>query len=92
MRNVDTRRQRDDYRGRHFLRRVRARPYAELGPPETREDFDLIRFNHKGRPADSPASGEWFCSRHFERVEGIYRATAEWVWADEEPAPQEATP
>jgi hypothetical protein len=36
-----------------------ARPYPELGPPDTREEFDLIGLDCKGRPAESPASGEW---------------------------------
>ena len=30
-----------------------ARPYPELGPPETREDFDLMRVDRKGHPAES---------------------------------------
>ena len=68
-----------------------ARPYPELGPPDTREDFDLMRFDRKGRPAENPASGEWFCSRHFERTRRGYRVTAEWIWANEEPARSEAT-
>jgi len=38
-----------------------ARPYPELGPPGTREDFDLIRLDRDGAPAESPAPGEWFC-------------------------------
>jgi hypothetical protein len=32
-----------------------ARPYPELGPPGTREDFDLMRLDGDGRPAESPA-------------------------------------
>ena len=68
-----------------------ARPYPELGPLETREDFDLMRLDRKGRPAESPASGEWFCSRHFERVDREYQVTSNWVWPNEEPAPREAT-
>jgi hypothetical protein len=67
-----------------------ARPYPELGPLKTREDFDLMRFNRKGRPAESPAPGEWFCSQHFERIGRGYQVTAEWTWANEEPAPSEA--
>jgi hypothetical protein len=68
-----------------------ARPYPELGPPEAREDFDLMRLDRKGCPAESPTSGEWFCSRHFERMgRREYRVTSEWIWANEEPAPGEA--
>lgn len=48
------------------------------------------RFDRKGRPADSPVSGEWFCSRHFERMRRGYQVTAEWIWANEEPARHEA--
>jgi hypothetical protein len=66
-----------------------ARPYPELGPPGTREDFDLMRLDRKGCPAESPDPGEWFCSQHFERVGHGYRVAAEWVWADEEPASSE---
>lgn len=62
-----------------------ARPYPQLGPPKTREDFDLMRLNRKGRPAESPASGEWFCSRHFERMGRDYQV------ANGEPAHREAT-
>jgi hypothetical protein len=69
-----------------------ARPYPELGPPDTREDFDLMRVDRKGHPAESPASGEWFCSQHFKRRgRRGYQVTAEWVWPDEEPAPSKAT-
>ena len=67
-----------------------ARPYPELGPPQTRKDFDLMRFDHKGHPAENPASGEWFCSQHFKRVGHDYQVTAEWIWANEEPVPAEA--
>ena len=67
-----------------------ARPYPELGAPDTREDFDLMRVDRKGHPAESRALGEWFCSQHFERVGRDYRVTAEWTWANEEPAPAEA--
>jgi hypothetical protein len=67
-----------------------ARPYPELGSPETRQDFDLMRLDRKDRPAESPTSGEWFCSRHFERVDRGYQVTAEWIWANEEPAPSKA--
>jgi hypothetical protein len=49
-----------------------------------------IRLNRKGRPAESPVSGEWFCSRHFERVDRGYQVTAEWIWANEEPASRKA--
>jgi hypothetical protein len=69
-----------------------ARPYPELGPPDTREEFDLMRLDCKGRPAESPASGEWFCWRHFKRSgRRGYQVTAEWIWPDEEAAPSEAT-
>ena len=47
-----------------------ARPYPELGPPETREDFDFMSLDRDGRPADSPFSGEWFCSGYFKRIGG----------------------
>jgi hypothetical protein len=66
-----------------------ARPFPELGPPETREDFDLMRLNRKGRPTESPDSGEWFCSWHFERMGRGYQVTAEWMPANAEPAPSE---
>jgi hypothetical protein len=65
-----------------------ARPYPELGPPGAREDFDLMRLARDGRPAESTASGEWFCSQHFERVGASYRIAAEWI--PQEPAPSEA--
>ena len=68
-----------------------ARPYPELGPPGTRGDCDLMRLDRKGRPSERPASSEWFCSRHFERVGRDYQVTPEWIWADEDPAPDEAT-
>jgi hypothetical protein len=63
-----------------------ARPYPELGPPDTREDFDLMRVDRKGHPAESRASGEGFCSRHFKRVKGSYQITPEWMPANAEPA------
>ena len=45
-----------------------ARPYPELGPPGTRQDFGLMRLGRNGRPAESPAPGEWFCPQHFKRA------------------------
>jgi hypothetical protein len=41
-----------------------ARPYP---PPGFREDFDLMKLSAAGRPAGGN-QGEWYCSRHFERV------------------------
>jgi hypothetical protein len=67
------------------------RPYPEFGPPDTSEDFDLVKLDHKGHPANSPASGEWLRSRHFERIGGCCRVTAERIPANEDPAPSEAT-
>jgi hypothetical protein len=63
-----------------------ARPYPELGPPETREDFDLMRFDRDGRRAEA----EWFCSRYFKRIGGCCGITAERIPANEDPAPSEA--
>ena len=49
-----------------------ARPYPELGPPGTREDFNLLKLVER-QSADgkskwwAPAGageGRWFCSRH----------------------------
>jgi hypothetical protein len=67
-----------------------ARPYPELGPPETREDFDLMRLDRDGHLAGSPAPGEWFCSLHLERASGSDGITAEWIPANEERAIIEA--
>jgi hypothetical protein len=41
-----------------------ARPYPELGPPGTREDFTLMRLDDQGRPADD---GRWYCEAHFPK-------------------------
>jgi hypothetical protein len=91
MMNANTRRNGDDYGSRHFLRRMRRAPYPQLGPLGTREDFDFVRRDVDGRPAESPASGEWFGSRHFESVSGSYRITAEWALASAESAHSKAT-
>jgi hypothetical protein len=64
-----------------------ARPGPELGPPDMREDFDLVKLDHRGASGRDPASGEWFCSRRFECVGRNYQVTAEWIWANEEPVP-----
>jgi hypothetical protein len=50
-----------------FCCRCGARPFPEVGPPGTREDFDLKRLNAEGCPAEGDA-GRWYCSRHFVRV------------------------
>jgi hypothetical protein len=55
-----------------------------------RPEFDLMRLDREGRPAESPASGEWFCLQHFERVGGCYRISAEWIATNEEPSRSEA--
>ena len=41
-----------------------ARPYP---PPGFREDFDLMKLSSAGRPAEG-GEGEWYCSRHVERL------------------------
>ena len=35
-------------------------------PANFREDFDLMKLNAAGRPAEGD-EGQWYCSRHFER-------------------------
>jgi hypothetical protein len=50
--------------------RCNARPYADIfGPPGARVDFDLMRLDDQGGPAESP-DGKWRCSRHFKRLGG----------------------
>ncbi len=79
--------------GAGILCRVRRAPLSTTGPAgDARKQFDLMRSRLKGRPAESPASGEWFCSRHFERKRRRYRVTAQWIWANEEPARRDVEP
>ena len=66
------------------------RAYPALGPTGTREDFDLMRLDREGRPAENP-KGKWFCSRHFKRRGRDYEVTAESIWPDEDSEPIEAT-
>jgi hypothetical protein len=53
--------------------RCGARPYPELGPPEVRQDFDLMKLfqNQDGgyRAAGIDEGGEWYCSKHFKQKE-----------------------
>jgi hypothetical protein len=44
-----------------------ARPYPVLGPPGTRQDFDLMKLKESGAPAGQ-GKGAWYCSRHLARV------------------------
>jgi hypothetical protein len=41
--------------------------FPELGPPGTCEDFDLLKLDDQGRPAEADA-GRWPCSRHYRRI------------------------
>jgi hypothetical protein len=51
-----------------------ARPYPPVG---FREDFDLMKLDAAGRPAEGDA-GKWYCSRHFRREgRGAYRIVEE---------------
>jgi hypothetical protein len=40
-----------------------AEPYPD-DPRTTRETFSLLRLGPNGRPAESPAPGEWRCEEH----------------------------
>lgn len=59
--------------------RCGARPWpAELGYPEARQTFDLMRLDDQARPAESPAPGNWYCERHYKSLGGgEYRIVAD---------------
>jgi hypothetical protein len=62
-----------------FCSVCRARPYADIfGPPGARVDFDLMRLDGQGRPSESPAPGNWYCSKHYKALGGgKYRVVAD---------------